>query len=341
MLDLVALQGGHQPLVVVGRMLPAIMLTPTDTHLLAGILTKLTSPESVEIVLGNMMYDEASERNRDIDITVKYKNKKGEEIAFVGLHVKDHNRPLGSPEVEQLCLHFKDTPSIQKGGIISASGYTRPGKRKAKYHGIDLYELKVWDRHSSVLEHMQFPKEFVFEERKSILTSQPNLTYVFEKTLTEEQKSLLSHKSEVYRENLELIPNTQTVNDLTNNLITNTFNGDKVKAQLDTANGQEVEISMNINYSDSVAIKLGSDLCKVNGAHISFKAKYDILKSDVEFKVLSKLEDDSFDAGAAIMEFSSGNLFCISTSNMDMSMKVFAIPVSDRVKQKIHQLKIK
>ena len=141
------------------------MLTPTDTHLLAGILTKLTSPESVEIVLGNMMYDQASERKRDIDIAVKYVNEKEEEVAFVGIHVKDHTRPLGSPEVEQLCLHFKDTPSIQRGGIISASGYTKPGIRKAIYHGIDLYELKVWNRNSSVLEHMQFPKEFVFEEK--------------------------------------------------------------------------------------------------------------------------------------------------------------------------------
>ncbi|TJY35830.1 hypothetical protein [Pontimicrobium aquaticum] len=317
------------------------MLTPTDTHLLAGILTKLTSPESVEIVLGNMMYDEASERKRDIDISVKYINEHDEEITFVGLHVKDHTRPLGSPEVEQLCLHFKDTPSIQKGGIISASGYTKPGIRKAKYHGIDLYEIKVWNRHSSVLEHMQFPKEFVFEEKKPILTTKPSITYLFDKNLTTELELLLNHKSEVYRENLELIPNTLTVNHLTNNVITNVFNSDNANEKLDAANGQEVDLNMNINFTDSVAIKLGEELLKVNGAQIIFKAKYEILKSDVEFKVLSKIDDDSFDIGAAIMQFSSGNFFCLSTSNMDKSMKLFAIPVSDRVKKKIHELRIK
>ena len=317
------------------------MLTHTDTHLLAGILTKLTSPESVEIILGNMMYDHASERNRDIDISVKYINEKKEEIAFIGIHVKDHTRPLGSPEVEQLCLHFKDTPSIQKGGIISASGYTKPGIRKALYHGIDLYELKVWDRYSSVLEHMQFPKEFVFEEKKPILIGSPMITYFFDKSITEEDLKLLTNESEVYRENLDEIPNTKTIKHLNNHLITNVFNTDKVKSQLEADNGKKTEVSMKMNYSDSVAVKLGNQFCKVNGAHVRFMAKYKMIKSNVEFKVLTKLGDRSFDVGAAIMEFSSGNLFCLSTSNMDTSMKVFTISVSNRVKQKIHELKIK
>jgi len=46
------------------------MLTPTDVHLITGLLTKASSPENVKVELGSLIYDSAAEKLRDVDITV-------------------------------------------------------------------------------------------------------------------------------------------------------------------------------------------------------------------------------------------------------------------------------
>jgi len=90
-------------------MLVTKMLTLTDIHLIVGLFSKLTTLDNVDLELGAMVFHEASKRKRDIDVTIKYKDKDGDEVTFVGLQVKDHNRKLGSQEVEQLCQQFNDS----------------------------------------------------------------------------------------------------------------------------------------------------------------------------------------------------------------------------------------
>ena len=121
------------------------MLTPTDVHYIVGFLSLAAGPENVEIELGSFVYDEASRTRRDVDVTITTRNSDGTRTAFKGLEVKAHTRRLGSEHVEQLAQKLADMPSITDRAIVSASGFTKPGMRKADYHGVDLYELRDWD----------------------------------------------------------------------------------------------------------------------------------------------------------------------------------------------------
>jgi hypothetical protein len=190
------------------------MLTPTDIHLLVGLFSTLTTPDNVDIVLGEMIYDEASRRKRDIDVTIRYKNDEGEEISFVGLQVKDHNRKLGSPEVEQLCLHFKDSKAIKKGGIVSASGFTTPAKNKAAYHKIDLYEFKDWEYSREYLGHVMFPKDFFVVEMSNRIIQPPHFGYITIEELTKEEQLEVTGSSLVQNVDGTPIPYVKNIQEL-------------------------------------------------------------------------------------------------------------------------------
>jgi len=121
------------------------MLTPTDVHLLVGLLTQISRPNGVDIVLGDMIFDSVAEEDRDVDITVRAKSNTGTTI-FEGIEVKHHRRPLDATHVEQLCAKLNDMPEFTERGIVSASGYTKPAIRKASHNKVALYELRDWPK---------------------------------------------------------------------------------------------------------------------------------------------------------------------------------------------------
>jgi hypothetical protein len=120
------------------------MLTPTDIHHVVGLLSRATNPESVDVELGSSVWDDASENNRDVDVTVTVRNPDGTVSVFKGIEVKAHSRKLGSEVVEQLAQKLKDMPTVTHRAIVSASGFTRPAVKKANKHAVELYELKEW-----------------------------------------------------------------------------------------------------------------------------------------------------------------------------------------------------
>ena len=74
-------------------------MSPTDVHLLVGLLTLASSPDDVEVELGSMVMDAAAEEKRDVDVTVKYQDVNGSFTAMIGREVKAHNRPLDVGQV--------------------------------------------------------------------------------------------------------------------------------------------------------------------------------------------------------------------------------------------------
>lgn len=118
------------------------MLTPSDTHNIAGILCKLNEGDAHETVLSEEVYDVSVDDTREVDIVIK----KSEAVTAVykGYEVKDKSRALDVAEVEQLCIKFNDMPSIQIRGIISASGFTKAAVKKAKFHKVELFEFMDW-----------------------------------------------------------------------------------------------------------------------------------------------------------------------------------------------------
>ena len=319
------------------------MLTPTDTHLLAGILTKLSNPNSVEIILGKMVYDVASKRKRDIDIRVKYVNQEGEDVSFVGLQVKDHTRKLGSPEVEQLCMHFKDSTSIKKGGIISASGFTKPAISKAKYHGVDLYHLKDWEANNGIdLKHIRFDDDFFVNEIIPTITNRPLFTLNFERELNSEESQGLSNETKLFRKDGTLLTDPKNIKNLCTVLLNSVMKDDSIHDKLDEiGNEKEVSIKQNVDISDEVYIKLNDELIKINGSQIEFNIIQKLRRLETKFKILVNINDPENHIGTVVSEMSNGLLMGMATSNDDRSVKLITIPISYRNKEKIHEMKIK
>ena len=318
------------------------MLTPTDIHLIAGLFSKISTPDDVDIILGEMVYDKAAKRKRDIDITIKYKNEQGKEISFIGIQVKDHTRKLGSPEVEQLCQHFKDTESINKGGIISASGFTKPAINKAKYHNIDLYELGDWEYNLNELPHLKFPKDFKLNEISNVFIDKPKIIYIFEEDLLEKSKTFFNGNSHVFYANGSEILNIKTIDELSNSFIRQVLNSKSVKADLDKAEiDEKTVIDVNVTITDNPAVLLENKLVPIKQVKINGTMQKKLNQCETHFKILVKLDDPEYKVGTAIGEMSNGLLLGLYTSSGDKSVKLMTIPISERVKEKIHQIKIK
>lgn len=120
------------------------MLTPMMVQYLVGLCCLKHEPECVEIILGDMVFDAAAEKTRDVDITITFRDENGDVTAFKAAEVKDESKPLDVIKVEQLCQKFSDMPHVTHKSIFSTSGYTEAAKRKAKYHSVELYTMEPW-----------------------------------------------------------------------------------------------------------------------------------------------------------------------------------------------------
>jgi hypothetical protein len=169
------------------------MFNASEIHHLVGLLTQVSQPEAVEIILGEMIYNEASKTKRDLDVTIKYKDNNGEQYIFMGLEVKAHGRPLDTAQVEQLCAKLNTHNAVKSRGIISSSGYTQPAIETAKYHKIDLYNLEDWDIDKIKFDHVVMTEDFRFIENGKetgkpvfkLLTKQGDQTFRVGCALTE------------------------------------------------------------------------------------------------------------------------------------------------------------
>lgn len=122
------------------------MLTPMMVQYSVGLCCLRHDPEAIEITVGNMVYDKAAQKKRDVDVTITYKNADGTISAFKAAEVKKETAPLDVTTIEQLCMKFSDMPQITHKSIFSTSGYSQAAKTKAQYHTVDIYTLKPWER---------------------------------------------------------------------------------------------------------------------------------------------------------------------------------------------------
>jgi hypothetical protein len=120
-----------------------------------------------------MVFDAIAEKERDVDVTVTYRAADGAVSAFVGREVKAHTRPLTVEDVEQLCAKYADMPSVTHGGIVSASGYTDGGKKKARGHGVELFHIEPWIDNANMLECVRSTSDIQFETRNLEWVSVP------------------------------------------------------------------------------------------------------------------------------------------------------------------------
>jgi len=173
------------------------VLSPTDVHYLVGLLTQVSNPENVDIILGDMVHDNIAEKDRDIDITVTYKDANGLISAFNGIEVKRHSRPLDVAHVEQLTAKLNDMPDLSHRGIVSASGYTKPARKKAEARGVDLFSLIQWNNTMEGFEHISFPPDFFIKEMTLIWADRPLLTYNPSENIPDEIRNQITKNTSV------------------------------------------------------------------------------------------------------------------------------------------------
>ena len=113
---------------------------------LVGLCCLRWRADVVEVKLGDLVYDGAAGKARDVDVTVTVDAGTDGQFAFMAYEVKREAAPLDIVAVEQLAMKLKDMKSVTHRAIVSASGFTDGARAKAKKHRVTLYELKAWTR---------------------------------------------------------------------------------------------------------------------------------------------------------------------------------------------------
>jgi hypothetical protein len=149
------------------------MLTPMQVQYLVGLCCVRRNPEAVDVIVGDMVLDEAAGKHRDVDVTVTVRGDDGSLTGFKAYEAKREGMPLDTVAVEQLVAKLTDMPSLTERGIVSTSGYSQAAERKAAAHGVRLYTLKPWARPVSeqfpAFPGVGLPQEFLSDFQSVLL----------------------------------------------------------------------------------------------------------------------------------------------------------------------------
>ncbi|SRR6266508_842132 len=318
------------------------MLTATDVHYLVGFLTMMTSPDDVEITLGDLIYDEAAEEKRDVDVTVTYKDENGLLSAFKGIEVKKLGRRLNVTHVEQQIAKFKDMPSINHKAIISASGFTKPAVKKATAHGVELFSFVDWTNTMVGFEHIKFVPWMTAQQSIYTFASAPRVVFNPADVVPDEIRNQIGGDTEVYDGSGSVHPHYKTIADLTDRMEV---------AALDEANvhdyvgslpsGKPETIGVNLDLSEEIFINIDSEQMRLKNALLIGPAMRVDLDLSLKFKILVERGKLIPIAGSAIAELTNGVLIAIAIGHADRSIKFVPVPLSIRNQEKIRMLKLK
>ncbi|MBA7680122.1 hypothetical protein ES703_88430 [subsurface metagenome] len=318
------------------------MLSPTDVHYLVGLLTQVSNPENVDIILGNMVHDNIADKDRDIDITVTYKDANGLISAFNGIEVKRHSRPLDVTHVEQLTAKLNDMPDLSHRGIVSASGYTKPARKKAEARGVDLFSLIQWNNTMEGFEHISFPPDFFMKEMTLIWADRPLLTYNPSENIPDEIKNQITKNPSVGGVTGGEDNSHITIQQLSDKLNLSALTVLKDREDLKSlAPGAEKQVKCLLERIDGIYVDLKDSKLYLKQALLQGKVKWNERSISPEFKILIKEGELKPYVGCAIAELSQGNLVGFTVSQVDRSLKLINIPLSVRNREKIKLIKLK
>lgn len=315
------------------------MLSHTDVHYLTGLLQVVTSPEPVEVELGSMVFDDAAEASRDVDVTVRYQSEDGVPSAISGIEVKDHGRPLDVTHVEQLAAKLADMQSLCKRGIVSASGYSEPAIRKATARDVHLYALERWDPNDDV-----FPTNFAALKDISEQTLLwENATIIFnpdEATDPDLQRVLEGDCPLVGEDGTSFVglPNKAALIDLVASQTLNDPGTKEVLLALPV--GTRSQMSFNVELSDHPCVRIASRLKLLASARISGCIYLKEKRHDMEFRRLVSITEGMKPiVGCGLVEMQNGDLMGITTNNLARQGKLAVIRISaaDRKKAVIRR----
>lgn len=317
------------------------MLTPTDIHYLVGLLTSASTPNDVEIELGSRVMDDASEEKRDVDITITWRGTNSEPIAFVGIEVKDHSKPLDVTHVEQLCAKLLDMPEFSRRAIVSASNYTEPARRKAAKKSVELFNLAAWDQSFEEFDHAKFAHDLTITERSLSWLNKPNLVFNPFRPLPEDITPLINPRTSITTLDCKPQGDCQNMEILVQRILVRAL--DMLKDRDDI-----VALAQNESKEVRALSTLDNPCMEINGQR--FCLEQVLLKGTVkwatqvhrpQFKVLVKDGERTPFIKCAITEFSQGDLIGFTISSTDRTVHMIKIPVSDRNREKIYRQRLR
>lgn len=329
------------------------MLTATDIHLLVGVLTQVSSPEHVEIELGSTVYDAAREGNRDVDITVTFRDQEGSTVALHGIEVKRHGRPLTVEQVEQLCVKLKDMPGLTGHALVSASGYTGPARKKARHHGLQLYHLREVSPDSQPTTardpdstgtgvalawpfgHIRFEGTAIVQRIVDWDTYEVRL--ILEGSRKQDHSLFSFSADALLREPAAPgagVPFGRWLDGLLEDV-----KSDSVSSADGPRSGR-VDVDRIIALERPCEIVDGDRAVILAGVHVQGVIVVEEATPRSVMKALIREDDQKPIAGCVVVELASGNLIALLVSDNTGALVGKVIPVSDRNNEKIRRLKL-
>jgi len=317
------------------------MLTETDVHYLTGILIMASYPVDVDIELGDMVYDIAGKRNRDIDITVTAKDSAGVLSAFSGIEVKDENRPLDATRVEQLCRKMQDMPSITHRAIVSASGYSKTAINKAAYHKTDLFHLIDWELPLPNFEHLHSDVAFTLTNSQYRWSDGTRLRFTCDPPLTLEESEVIKSNCAVCDAAGKPIPLHPDMNQFSRKILENCFQHAKPENLQAIPSGVSTEIDFNLDFDTYIYVRLNDCLRRIVNVQIIGELTKTVVPVDTKMKVLLKIGESVPHCGCAVGILPDGRLKAFSFSNSTKEIGITIITLENRLLNRIYRRTLK
>ena len=329
---------------------------------LVGLCCLRHDPTAVEVTVGDMIYDKAAEKERDVDITITFKNEDGSISAFKAAEVKKESKPLDVITIEQLCMKFSDMPQITHKAIFSTSGYSEAAKAKAKYHLVDIYTLKPWTRR---IEHdfpdfngVGTPSEFLARVDACILRWMQHSSYVVisdgpssfhwyvdtplflsDGSPHDKYNNMGKYIEILERRSADILCTIKPILEIAEKMIQPPREIDPKSFSVLTFNHSH---TMDVS-TDDVHLKFEDTLCKITSITLSGIMQWSIKKRSPEFYILENALTQEIFAGAAIADYGEddGRMFAMifPESGREIGIHNFSIP--EKQKNIIHKLKLK
>lgn len=314
------------------------MLTPTDTHYVAGLLTLSSSPAGVEVEVGSMVPDTAAGVARDVDVTIKGKDGEGRTVILAGREVKAHGRPLDSTHVEQLACKLNDMPGLGSRAIVSASGYTTPAVRKAAKHGILLYELVELPDTGTAFDH--FRANRVPLTQSGLEWFGPLQAHVNPRhhTSTTETAACAANPPMRFRDG-RCYPDCPDLNafiklmklHVANELMKQWGPDEQIPGRWKVAH---VVLDVSAHQAEVVTRNVHLPITEIV---FDGKVRWRVETRESRFMVLRRLGEAKPDAGCCVFELPGWGLCGLVVSNTNREIRFMNIPVSDRKKKKVYR----
>lgn len=338
------------------------ILTPMMVQYLVGLCCLRHDPNAVEVTVGDMVYDRAAEKERDVDITITFKNEDGSISAFKAAEVKKEAKPLDVVTIEQLCMKFSDMPQITHRSIFSTSGYSEAAKAKAKYHSVDIYTLKPWNKRIECdfpdFDGVGTPSEFLARVDACILRWLEHSSYVVvpngpssfhwytdtplflpDGSPHDKYGNMGKYIEILERRSADILCTIDPILNIAEKLIhpPEIINREPFSA-LTFNHSHTMDVS-----NDDVYLKLEDTLCKITSITLSGVMQWGIKRREPEFFILENALTQEIFAGAAIADYgeNDGRMFAMIFPESGREIGIHSFFIPEKQKNIIHNLKLK